>query len=150
LNKGSGQKYSDNQPQLWEGCLLFGFGETVFEGKMSGVMKVLDEKALRTELATAVASDRRRKAVDEMKKRSILTAGSYDEFRHLVKCAENDQKPLTTKEMMAVNGTAVSLSFAIVFLHIPEINSEISMIYLKFYAETWRRGQVKVSIYDCS
>jgi len=69
-------------------------------------MKVLDEKALRTELATAVASDRRRKAVDEMKKRSILTAGSYDEFRHLVKCAENDQKPLTTKEMMAVNGTA--------------------------------------------
>jgi hypothetical protein len=59
----------------------------------------LDERKLANELVTAVEGDRRRIAVDDMKKRSVMTARSYDEFRHLVACAEDDQKPLTSKEL---------------------------------------------------
>lgn len=58
-----------------------------------------DENVLAKELASAVIDDRRRKAVDEMKKRSVMTARSYDEFRLLVECAETGQKPVSRKEM---------------------------------------------------
>lgn len=59
----------------------------------------LDEKALRRELETAVEADQRRKDVDEMKKRSIMTARTYSEFRNLVACAQDGQKPVSHKEM---------------------------------------------------
>ncbi|GBG33192.1 Coiled-coil domain-containing protein 103 [Hondaea fermentalgiana] len=59
----------------------------------------LDEKTLRRELATAAEADRRRKDVDEMKKRSVMTAGSYSEFRNLVACAQEGQRPVSRKEM---------------------------------------------------
>jgi len=59
----------------------------------------MDEKALREELSTAVEADERRRAVDEMKKRSVLTARSYDEFKNLVACAEHGQRPVTSREM---------------------------------------------------
>jgi len=39
------------------------------------------------ELATAVAADGERRAVDAMKKRAMGTAQSYAEFRNLVACA---------------------------------------------------------------
>ena len=59
----------------------------------------LDVKKLSSELSRATMEDKRRRDVDEMKKRSILTAGSYDEFRHLVACAHDDQKAVSSKEM---------------------------------------------------
>uniref|UniRef100_A0A7S2SKD7 Dynein attachment factor N-terminal domain-containing protein n=1 Tax=Mucochytrium quahogii TaxID=96639 RepID=A0A7S2SKD7_9STRA len=58
-----------------------------------------NEKNLAAELETAVQEDHRRKQVDDMKKRSVMTARSYDEFRHLVACAEDGQKPVSSKEM---------------------------------------------------
>ena len=64
-----------------------------------GSRSALDVKKLSEELATAAVMDKRRKDVDDMKKRSILTAGSYDEFRHLVACAKDDQKAVSSKEM---------------------------------------------------
>ena len=64
--------------------------------------RLLDEKALSAELASAVLSDQRRKAVDDMKKRSVMTARSYDEFRHLVACAQSNQKPLSSAELASL------------------------------------------------
>ena len=59
----------------------------------------MDEAALSRELAGAVRADATRRAVDEMKKRSILTARSYDEFRQLVACAEEGQRAVSSREM---------------------------------------------------
>mmetsp|Transcript_14190 Transcript_14190/g.25390 ORF Transcript_14190/g.25390 Transcript_14190/m.25390 type:complete len:236 (+) Transcript_14190:146-853(+) len=59
----------------------------------------VDQAKLSRELASAVEEDARRKAVDDMKKRSVLTARSYDEFRHLVACANDGQKPVSSREM---------------------------------------------------
>jgi hypothetical protein len=59
----------------------------------------MDEAALSRELAGAVRADATRRAVDDMKKRSILTARSYDEFRHLVACAEDGQRAVSSREL---------------------------------------------------
>lgn len=56
----------------------------------------LDRRKLERELASAVEDEERRLRVDEMKKRAIATARTYDEFRSLVACA--NQKPISTKE----------------------------------------------------
>jgi hypothetical protein len=47
----------------------------------------LDCGKLREELVSALEQDDRRNKVDAMKKRAILSASSYDEFRHMVDCA---------------------------------------------------------------
>ncbi|CAM9760254.1 unnamed protein product [Choristocarpus tenellus] len=45
--------------------------------------------------------DVHRKSTDEMKKRAIHTAASYDEFRHMVSCA--NLTPVTSKEMATLS-----------------------------------------------
>jgi len=57
----------------------------------------LDKAKLGAELTTAFEVDRRRKAEDEMKKRSILTCKNYDEFKAKVSVAT--LTPLTSREM---------------------------------------------------
>lgn len=54
-----------------------------------------DLRKIEHELSTAVAEEEHRVRVDEMKKRAITTAGSYDEFKNLVACA--DLKPVSGK-----------------------------------------------------
>lgn len=49
---------------------------------------VLDTAQLQKEMTSALRADEKRKKVDTMKKRAIHTCGSYDEFRHMVSCAE--------------------------------------------------------------
>jgi hypothetical protein len=48
---------------------------------------MIDRKKLEAELLSSIAKDTERKAVDTMKKRAILSASSYDEFKNLVACA---------------------------------------------------------------
>ncbi len=67
-----------------------------------GDVSDIDASKLSHEMARAVESDRRRKEVDDMKKRSVMTARSYDEFRHLVACAQDGQKPMSSKEFKFV------------------------------------------------
>lgn len=55
-------------------------------------------RSLERELASAVARDREARAVDEMKKRAITTAASYDEFKGLVACA--NLAPLSRQESL--------------------------------------------------
>ena len=57
----------------------------------------LDMRKLERELASAVETEDRRQRVDDMKKRAIVAARDYDEFRHLVACA--NQKTVTRQEM---------------------------------------------------
>ena len=68
----------------------------------------VNRHTLDAELRGAVAADLRHKRVDDMKKRAILTASSYEEFRQLVACAETDQKPLSRKEMEYLSGDKAS------------------------------------------
>ncbi|CAK4700350.1 hypothetical protein LEN26_003356 [Aphanomyces euteiches] len=56
-----------------------------------------DTAALQKELAIALEEDRKYKKTDEMKKRAIHTAASYDEFRNFVLCA--DLKPVSSKDL---------------------------------------------------
>ncbi|EQC39828.1 hypothetical protein SDRG_03248 [Saprolegnia diclina VS20] len=56
-----------------------------------------DTASLQKELAQALDEDRKYKATDEMKKRAIHTAASYDEFKNFVLCA--DLKPVSSKEL---------------------------------------------------
>ncbi|CAM9353359.1 unnamed protein product [Ectocarpus sp. 13 AM-2016] len=56
-----------------------------------------ETSALHLELSAALKEDVSRKKTDEMKKRAIHTAASYDEFRHMVSCAQLN--PVTRKEM---------------------------------------------------
>jgi hypothetical protein len=55
-------------------------------------------RSLQQELAGAVARDREARAVDNMKKRAIMTAASYDEFKGLVACA--NLAPLSRRESL--------------------------------------------------
>lgn len=48
---------------------------------------MIDRKKLEAELSSAIAKDNERKAIDTMKKRAILSASSYDDFKNLVACA---------------------------------------------------------------
>ncbi|CAN0156195.1 unnamed protein product [Ectocarpus fasciculatus] len=57
----------------------------------------LETSTLHLELSAALKEDVSRKKTDEMKKRAIHTAASYDEFRHMVSCAQLN--PVTRKEM---------------------------------------------------
>lgn len=52
---------------------------------------------LEKSLSEAFVIDAKRKAEDEMKKRAIVTARTYDEFRHLVAAAQ--QKPLDPRDI---------------------------------------------------
>ncbi|KAF0692644.1 Aste57867_16283 [Aphanomyces stellatus] len=63
-----------------------------------------DTAALQQELAQALEEDRKYKLTDEMKKRAIHTAGSYDEFRNFVLCA--DLKPVSSKELQNLSRSA--------------------------------------------
>ena len=54
---------------------------------------------VRKELKGAIAADATYHRVNEMKKRAIGTAASYDEFKGLVACAEDGLKPVTNKEL---------------------------------------------------
>lgn len=47
--------------------------------------------------------ERRRQAVDDMKKRAVTSTSSYDEFANLVKCAEDDLKPLDPGETFVLS-----------------------------------------------
>lgn len=57
----------------------------------------MDNSKLEKELSTAFEKEHKRRAEDEMKKRAILTAKSYDEFRHLVAAAT--QKPIDRSDI---------------------------------------------------
>ena len=57
----------------------------------------VDKSKLERELSAAFGIEHRRKAEDEMKKRAILSAKSYDEFRHLVSAAT--LKPMQSREI---------------------------------------------------
>lgn len=55
-------------------------------------------KSLERELASAVENEATRRAVDEMKKKAIKSAGSYDDFKNLVACAQ--QKPVDSGSLL--------------------------------------------------
>jgi hypothetical protein len=57
----------------------------------------MDRGSLERELASAVDREQHRRDVDEMKKRAIHTARSYDEFKNLVACA--GMKPLSRQDI---------------------------------------------------
>lgn len=61
---------------------------------------------LEKELVLGFELDHKRKAEDEMKKRAIRTAGSYDEFRNLVAVAT--QKPVTQSDYGSKAVTSVN------------------------------------------
>jgi predicted nucleic acid-binding Zn-ribbon protein len=54
---------------------------------------------VRKELEVAVAADSTYTRVNDMKKRAISTAATYDEFKGLVACAQDGLKPVTNKEL---------------------------------------------------
>lgn len=69
-------------------------------------MEPIDKSSLEKELTTAFVKDATRKAEDSMKKRAILTARSYDEFRHLVAAATQkpiDKADITRKAEVSAN-----------------------------------------------
>lgn len=57
----------------------------------------MDRKSLEKELATTVAKEKERRDVDEMKKRAITTAKSYDEFKNMVACAS--LRPISSSDL---------------------------------------------------
>jgi Dynein attachment factor N-terminus/Potential Monad-binding region of RPAP3 len=83
------------------------FAVPVFLSRPLAVQVVgMDRKRLEGELATAVAKEKERTDVDNMKKRAITTAKSYEEFKNMVACAS--LKPLTrvdfaTKAVVSAN-----------------------------------------------
>jgi hypothetical protein len=64
------------------------------------VYSELSPTELSRELAKSVLKEEERVNIDEMKKRAIHTARSYDEFRQMVLCA--NLKPLKSKELEAL------------------------------------------------
>jgi hypothetical protein len=60
-------------------------------------MNETERKRLTKELITGLKEDDKRRKVDDMKKRAILTSKSYEEFKNFVACA--DQKSVSSKEM---------------------------------------------------
>ncbi len=60
----------------------------------------LSTNDLRRELATSVLKEEERVNIDEMKKRAITKARSYEEFRQMVLCA--NLKPMKSKELEAL------------------------------------------------
>ena len=56
----------------------------------------VDKSKLERELSESFSIEHKRKSEDEMKKRAILTARSYDEFRNLVSVAT--LKPIASKD----------------------------------------------------
>jgi hypothetical protein len=52
---------------------------------------------LKSEIKQHIQEDRTYRAVDDMKKKAIHKAGSYEEFKNFVACAE--QRPVTSSEM---------------------------------------------------
>lgn len=57
----------------------------------------MDRKVLEKELASTVAKEKERRDVDEMKKRAITTAKSYDEFKNMVACAS--LRPISSSDL---------------------------------------------------
>jgi len=57
----------------------------------------LNIRSLEKEMSTALESDRRYHKEDDMKKRAITTAATYDDFRNMVACC--DLTPVTRKDM---------------------------------------------------
>jgi hypothetical protein len=57
------------------------------------------ESRLTKELATAVSAEETYSRVNEMKKRAITTAATYDDFKNLVACAKDGLKPVSNKEL---------------------------------------------------
>ena len=62
---------------------------------------------LQHELSTAIEKEDRRQRVDDMKKRAIVSSGSYDEFRHLVACAEDNLSSLSRKELNSLGDSSL-------------------------------------------
>ena len=60
-------------------------------------MNESERKKLSKELISGLKEDEKRRKVDDMKKRAILTSKSYEEFKNFVACA--DQKTVSSKEM---------------------------------------------------
>ena len=54
-------------------------------------------KRLARELATATADEEQRKLIDDTKKKAIVVAHSYEDFKNRVACA--NMKPLKSKEL---------------------------------------------------
>ena len=66
----------------------------------------MNTKSLENELSAAVEKERSRVAVDEMKKRAIGTAKSYEEFKNLVACA--DLKPLAPQDISSKSAVSAN------------------------------------------
>jgi len=58
-----------------------------------------DDERLSGELARAVDAEETYQRVNDMKKRAITTAASYDEFKNLVACAQDGLKPVTNRQL---------------------------------------------------
>ena len=61
---------------------------------------VFDTGALERELAASVEADARYHREDDMKKRAITVAPTYDDFRNMVACAH--LKPLSRAEVASL------------------------------------------------
>ena len=69
------------------------------------VYSELSTSELSKELAKSVLKEEERVNIDEMKKRAIHVARSYDEFRQMVLCA--NLKPMKSKELEALGESRV-------------------------------------------
>lgn len=81
-----------------------GFSESKrnLEKSLKMVERKIDERKIAFEVFSAAFRQNRYSEVNETKKRSIVTAGSYEEYRNLVRCAEIGQKAVTADEMKMI------------------------------------------------
>jgi hypothetical protein len=77
--------------------------EKIREEASSKVYGDLKTDELQKELAKSVLVEEERYNIDEMKKRAITKARSYDEFRQMVLCA--NLKPMKSKELAALGAS---------------------------------------------
>lgn len=67
-------------------------------------MDKIKERELQHELATAVTREVEYRRIDDMKKRAIHSAASYDEFKNLVACA--NLQPVSRSDLESLGKTA--------------------------------------------
>ena len=70
----------------------------------------LNTKALEAELARSMEEEAKYYRVDDMKKRAIKSAPTYDDFRNLVKCAEDNLQPVKAQEIFQTLGAGQRLT----------------------------------------
>ena len=65
----------------------------------------IDEEKIQFEALTACFRANRYNVVNDTKIRSAISSNSYEEFRNLVKCAQNGQNSVSSDEMKFFNGS---------------------------------------------